>query len=201
MLTSYFPPHSLSVNWPCLRANRSAQFRRRSNTHRRKNKRSLLPRYRRTANTKETQISRWKSTENTFLVEPRFVFSPPIFASRNNKTGRAKHSSFRFKTTREFTNSRADSGLSNNDDSKRITTSISQRSWGGKVRVEPNPDGRSGKQTSLGSPLLPSLPERSRNYAPVLISSEKKGQVSTRRPHERSKYGRGNAQRGLWTRS
>lgn len=86
MLTSYFPPHSLSVNWPCLRANRSAQFRRRSNTHRRKNKRSLLSRYRRTANTKETQISRWKSTENTFLVEPRFVFSPPIFASRNNKT-------------------------------------------------------------------------------------------------------------------
>lgn len=73
MLTSYFPPHSLSVNWPCLRANRSAQFRRRSNTHRRKNKRSLLSRYRRTANTKETQISRWKSTENTFLVEPRFV--------------------------------------------------------------------------------------------------------------------------------
>lgn len=73
MLTSYFPPHSLSVNWPCLRANRSAQFRRRSNTHRRKNKRSLLPRYRRTANTKESQISRWKSTENTFLVEPRFV--------------------------------------------------------------------------------------------------------------------------------
>lgn len=45
--------------------------------------------------------------------------------------------------------------------------------------MEPNPDGRSGKQTSLGSPLLPSLPERSRNYAPVLISSEKKGQVST----------------------
>lgn len=73
MLTSYFPPHSLSVNWPCLRANRSAQFRRRSNTHRRKNKRSLLSRYRRTANTKETQISRWKSTENTFLIEPRFV--------------------------------------------------------------------------------------------------------------------------------
>lgn len=58
---------------PCLRANRSAQFRRRSNTHRRKNKRSLLSRYRRTANTKESQISRWKSTENTFLVEPRFV--------------------------------------------------------------------------------------------------------------------------------
>lgn len=198
MLTSYFPLHSLSVNWPCLRANRSAQFRRRSNTHRRKNKRSLLSRYRRTANTKETQISRWKSTENTVLVEPRFV---PFSLLQFSLLEIIKHSSFRFKTTREFTNSRADSGLSNNDDSKRITTSISQRSWGGKVRVEPNPDGRSGKQTSLGSPLLPSLPERSRNYAPVLISSEKKGQVSTRRPHERSKYGRGNAQRGLWTRS
>lgn len=95
MLTSYFPPHSLSVNWPCLRANRSAQFRRRSNTHRRKNKRSLLSRYRRTANTKETQISRWKSTENTFLVEPRFV---PFSLLQFSLLEIIKHSSFRFKT-------------------------------------------------------------------------------------------------------
>lgn len=116
MLTSYFPPHSLSANWPCLRANRSAQFRRRSNTRRRKNKRALFSRYRRTANTEESQISRWKS----------IVPFPLLELSRNNKTG----PSF-FQNSKRFESSRTQTDLSNNDDSKR--TSISQRSREGKV--------------------------------------------------------------------
>lgn len=41
-----------------------------------------------------------------------------------------------------------------------------------------------GEVASKLRSVLPSLPERSRNYASVLISSEKKGQVSTRRSHE-----------------
>lgn len=41
-----------------------------------------------------------------------------------------------------------------------------------------------GEVASKLRSVLPSLPERSRNYASVLISSEKKGQVSTKRSHE-----------------